>query len=113
MPSKIAPENYVFKFGKFRDMKATDILKLSKVDKDGNDVAVGKKYLEWVCTQEWFKHADIIKHVIAKYNDCITDEHESEPEVPKLEPKKKKEKSKEPKTVKIDRDEESKTLNFQ
>ena len=41
MTSTITPESYVFKFGKHINMKAYDVARLIKVDKNGKDVNVG------------------------------------------------------------------------
>ena len=65
MTSKITSESYVFKFGKFINMKACDVARLTKVDKYGNDVNVGLQYLEFLVDKcDWFRHKDIITQVI-------------------------------------------------
>ena len=93
----ITPESYVFHFGKYKDMKAVDIAQIYTVDKDGNSIAKGLMYLEWICEKDWFKHSDIIQKIIDDAKQNMSDEEE-----PKPEPKKKKEMKKEKKsTVKI------------
>ena len=113
MPSKIAPEHYVFKFGRYNGFKAVDVAEMYKVNpKTGAEEAVGLKYLHFLVEKcEWFRDTEIIKKVIEMAEANMSDA-DSEPEKPKEEPKKKKEK-KEKTTVKIARDEESKTLNFE
>ena len=95
---KLTPETYVMRFGKFKDQKAVDIAKIYTVDKDGNSVAKGLMYLEWICEKDWFKHSDIIQKIIYDAKQNMSDEEE-----PKPEPKKKKETKKS--TVKISQEE--------
>ena len=115
MTPKIAPEDYVLKFGKYKNMRAVDVAEIYTVDGEGNDKPVGLVYLEWLCSQDWFKHTDILEQAICNARNAMSDEADSEPE-PEPQPKKKKEKKdKELKkgTVKIAVDEECKTLNFE
>ena len=72
---KITPESYVFKFGKYKDMKAVDVAKIYTVDKNGQEQPKGMKYLEWSCApeQNWFKHADIIQQVINNAKNPIAE----------------------------------------
>lgn len=107
MANKIKPEDYVFKFGKYKDMRAVDVAEIYKVDKDGNDVPIGLSYLEWLCNQDWFKHTEIIKTIIETAKQCMSEPEEEQ----KPEPKKKKEPKKNG-VVKISTDVESKTVQF-
>ena len=86
---KITPQNYVFKFGKYKDMKAVDVAEIYTVDKDGHDVPKGLLYLQWICDQDWFKHSDIIRKIIADAKECMSEKDETKP-VTKPESKKKK-----------------------
>ena len=107
MTSKISPEDYVLKFGKYKNMRAIDVAQIYVVDKDGNDKATGLMYLEWICKQEWFKHKDIIEKVISNAEQQ-GNASEEEPQQ-----KKKDKKPKKKSTVKISTDVDSKTLEFQ
>ena len=79
MTSKITPESYVFKFGKFINMKACDVARLTKVDKYGNDVNVGLQYLEFLVDKcDWFRHKDIITQVIHEAKKNIKQEPDDE-----------------------------------
>ena len=61
-------DNYVMPFGKYKMMKLNDIIKIKTVDKDGQDKQTGLLYLQWLITQDWFKHKDIVNEVISKCN---------------------------------------------
>ena len=108
MTSKFTPENYVMPLGKYRGMRAVDVSKLYTVDKNGEDVDSGVKYLTWLIQQNLFKHADIIRAIIGDTKQCATDTEEK----PKPEPKKTNPKEKKT-TVKITTEEKSKTVNFE
>ncbi len=126
MPLKISPENYVLPLGKYKGLYAKDAVKIVVVDKDGKEKKEGLRYMKWLIDQPWFRDTEIIKKLISDAEGDIADDdhyptgdscfaskeakHEAEYEVPK---KKKNKDQKETKTVKISRDEESKTLNFQ
>jgi hypothetical protein len=66
MAQTISPENYVMSFGKFKGMKAIDIVNIHTVDGNDVDVSTGLNYLEWLLEpeQKWFKHSDIIKKIV-------------------------------------------------
>ena len=83
MTSKITPETYVLKFGKYKNMRAVDVAQIYEVDKDGNYVGKGLKYLSWLCDQDWFKHKDIVEKIIKSHNSVDADAK------PEQEPKKK------------------------
>ena len=77
MTSQITPESYVFKFGKFLNMKACDVSKITKVDKNGKDVNVGLQYLEFLVEKcDWFRHKDIISKVIENAKKNLVKEPE-------------------------------------
>jgi len=105
MTSKITYDQYVFRFGKYNKMKATDVAKIYTVDKDGKDVATGLFYLQCLVDKAtWFRDTDIIKQVIMNAKKNNTDVIE---EIPKVE----KEKPKKSSTVKINT--ENKVVEFQ
>ena len=110
--SEITAENYVFKFGKYINMRACDIAEIKTIDKNGNEVYKGMKYLIWLCDQDWFKHKEIITQIIKN-----SDQEQEQDEEPKKEQKK--EPKKEPKkkiikpNIKINPEEISKTVVFQ
>ena len=61
---KITPENYTFKFGKFKNMRAVDVLKIKTIDKKDQEVNSGELYMKWLLEQEWFANKDIISSVL-------------------------------------------------
>ena len=90
MPVKIAPEDYVFRFGRYNEMRAVDVAEIYKVDKDGEDVPVGLKYLIFLVEKcDWFRDTDIIKQVMGNAGNAMSEEADSEPE-PEPQPKRKK-----------------------
>ena len=107
MNTNIKPEEYVLKFGKYKNMRAVDVAEIYVVDpKTQEDKPVGLLYLEWLCKQDWFKHKDIVEQVIQNAKGCMSDaDAEMSPEE---QPKKKEQKKKG--TVKITTNE---TLDFQ
>ena len=108
--SEITAENYVFKFGKYINMRAVDVAEIKTIDKNGNEVYKGMKYLIWLCDQDWFKHKEIITKII-KNSDQEQDEEpkKEQKKEPKKEPKKKIIKP----NIKINPEEISKTVVFQ
>ena len=69
-----SPDTYVFKFGKYKGMKAKDVKKLGveKTNKKSGETFMcnaGKHYLEFLLTLQWLCKSD--KKVIAKilFND--------------------------------------------
>ena len=109
MTTKIAPDQYVLKFGKYKDMKAVDVAEIYKVNKDGEDVPVGLNYMIWLCEQDWFKHADILQQIIENAKSNMSEEADSEPE-PQPEPKKKKDSKK---RTKVNATDVSRIVDFQ
>ena len=50
MINSIKPEDYIFKFGKYINMRAIDIAELYKVNpKTGKDEPVGLQYMKFLC----------------------------------------------------------------
>ena len=113
MSSNIAPESYIFKFGKYANMRAVDVSDLYKVNpKTGQDEAVGLKYLHFLVEKcSWFRDTEMIKKVIEMAESNMSEEADSEPE-PKPEPKKKKDSKKSVK-VTINASDVSKVIDFQ
>ena len=104
----LTPESYVFRFGKYKNMKAIDVADIYEVDKNGEDKPKGLQYLQWIVQQEWFKHTNIIEQIIKSSIDCNSADDEKEQEKPAQEavqpdikPKKEKKdkKEKKPKDV--------------
>ena len=93
MSQIISPENYVLKFGKYKNMRAIDVSQIYQVDKNGDDKSVGLQYLQWLVKCDWFKHKDIIDQIIKTAESCISDVEEEikKEENPKKENKDKKE----------------------
>ena len=78
---KISPDQYVFRFGKYRNMKAVDIADIYEVDKNGNDKPVGLMYLKFLVEKcEWFRHSEIIEQVIKNAIDCMSGDEGKEQE---------------------------------
>ena len=111
MTSKITPQEYVLRFGKYKNQRACDVAEIYTVDADGNDKPVGLMYLEWLCEQDWFKHANILQQIIENAKSNMSEEADSEPE-PQPEPKKKKD-SKKTAKVTINAPDVSKVIDFQ
>lgn len=69
----LTPENYVMKFGKYKNMRAVDIADIYEVDKNGDDKPVGILYLKFLVEKcDWFKHKDIIEQIIKNAIDCMS-----------------------------------------
>ena len=100
-------EDYILRFGKYKNYRAIDVAQIYVVDKDGNDKPVGLMYLSWVCKQDWFKHKDIVEQVIQNAKGCMSD---ADAEMSPEEKQKKKESKKKKGTVQIEINE---TLDFQ
>ena len=99
----LTPENYVMRFGKYKNMKAVDIAEIYEVDKNGNDKPVGLMYLKFLVEKcDWFRHREIIEQVIKKAVECASaDEKEPEQQKQTVEnPKKEKKSNKEKVTSK-------------
>ena len=98
--------NYVLRFGKYKDHRAVDVAEIYKVNpKTGQDEPVGLKYLKFLCDQDWFRHKDIIEHIIKKAEECMSEiEEEPKEEPKKKEPKTKKEQNPKKTIVKVSND---------
>lgn len=99
MSQIISPENYVLKFGKYKNMRAIDVSEIYQVDKNGDDKPVGLFYLKWLISCDWFKHGHIIKQIIETAEQCISDPEDAKPKQEAVKPKKEK-KEAEPKEKK-------------
>ena len=71
-------ENYIIPFGKYKSMKLVDVIKIKCVDKNGEDKQTGLLYLQWLVTQDWFRHKDIVNDVLSKCNNTIKEEPKKE-----------------------------------
>ena len=80
MINSIKPEDYIFKFGKYMNMRAVAIAELYKVNpKTGKDEPVGLQYMIFLCEKcDWFKHKDIIEQIIKLAEDNMSDLEEEE-----------------------------------
>ena len=98
MSEIISPENYVLKFGKYKNMRAIDVSELYQVDKDGNDKPVGLLYLKWLVSCDWFKHKETIQKIIELAESTMSDPEDAKPEQEQeaVKPKKEKKEKKEP-----------------
>ena len=109
--NQLSPDTYVFMFGKYKGMLASDIANI-RVIKNEKQIKEGQRYLKWVCQQDWFKHKPIIEQIINKFDD-----DEDEKEDVKTKSIKKKKEPKEPKasknvSIKLKKDDESNVLSF-
>ena len=82
----LTKDNYVMKFGKYKNMFIKDIAKITTIDKNGETKKDGLQYLKWLITCDWFKHQNIVKQLI----DDIGEEIEEIKEEKKVEKKGKK-----------------------
>ena len=74
----LTPQNYVFKFGKFKGYKALDVVKIKTVNKNCEEVDTGLQYLEFLVNKcDWFRHADFIKQIIADAKGSTSEVDES------------------------------------
>ena len=85
----LTKDNYVMKFGKYKNMLIKDVAKITTIDKNGETKKVGLQYLQWITGQEWFKHQNIVKELI----DDIVKEFGEDKEEKKIEKKSKKNKT--------------------
>lgn len=94
MTTNITAENYVFKFGKYKNMLLTDVANFKSVDKKGNMKKTGLQYLKWLVQQDWFKNTDIINEVINKFDveEDNNDDNKIVEEKPKIDKRKKEKK---------------------
>ncbi len=85
--TSLTPDNYIFKFGKFINKRAVDVLKIKKVNpKTGKMENEGYLYMKWLVDKtDWFKHKQIIEEILDKYeNEMTDDDTETEEEVEEI-----------------------------
>ena len=71
---KLTPEGYIFKFGKYKNYLAKDVIKITTIDKNNKSVKTGLLYMKWLVDQcDWFKHKEIIQEIIDKEEDTGED----------------------------------------
>ena len=61
--------NYIMKFGKFKNMRAVDTAQIKTVIKLGNLENTGMNYLKFIVGLDWFKHSAIVQKVIDEYKE--------------------------------------------
>ena len=74
----LTKDNYVMKFGKYKNMFIKDIAKITTIDKNGETKKDGLQYLRWLIGQEWFKHQNIVKQLIDDIGEEIKEEKKVE-----------------------------------
>lgn len=67
----LTKDNYVMKFGKFKNMLIKDVAKITTIDKNGETKKVGLQYLQWLTGQDWFKHQSILKDLMNEIGEEI------------------------------------------
>ena len=77
MTEALTKDNYVMKFGKYKNMLIKDIVKITTIDKNGKTKKDGLQYLQWLITCDWFKHQNIVKELIDDIGEEI-EEHKEE-----------------------------------
>ena len=108
---KLTPEGYIFKFGKYKNYLAKDVIKITTIDKNNKSVKTGLIYMKWLVDQcDWFKHKEIIQEIINKEEDmgedaddeAIKKQPNNKPEKQPKQPKQPKEKKNKDAKMKID-----------
>ena len=61
--------NYIMKFGKFKNMRAVDIAQIKTGNKLGNLENTGINYSNFIVGLDWFKHSQIVQKVIDEYEE--------------------------------------------
>ena len=61
MTEALTKDNYVMKFGKYKNMLIKDVAKITTIDKNGKTKKDGLQYLQWLIGQEWFKHQRAVR----------------------------------------------------
>ena len=83
MTEALTKDNYVMKFGKYKNMLIKDVAKITTIDKNGKTKKDGLQYLQWLITTcDWFKHQTIVKELLDDIDKEI-DEHKEEKKVEK------------------------------
>ena len=77
MTEALTKDNYVMKFGKYKNMLIKDVAKITTIDKNGKTKKDGLQYLQWLIGQEWFKHQTILKELLDDIGEEI-EEHKEE-----------------------------------
>ena len=68
---RVTPDNYTFRFGKYKQMLAKDIIKLQKENKLGQMEPVGLKYIMWLINEAtWLNSFD--RNILTKIVDKNT-----------------------------------------
>ena len=97
----LKPESFILPFGKYKSMRAIDVVNITQVDKNGDDKPVGLLYLKWLVSQDWFRNTDIIEQIIKDVEDVDTETKEITQEINKPKIKKSEAKPTEKKTKKV------------
>ena len=112
----------VMPLGKYKGMYVTDIVKLTQVDKNGEDKPVGFNYLKWLVQQDWYHHKETIQKIIDDVSNTISDvdtetkeivEEIKKPKIKKSEAKPTEKKSKKTKEGTVNISTENNVLEFQ
>ena len=82
MTEALTKDNYVMKFGKYKNMLIKDVAKITTIDKSGKTKKDGLQYLQWLITCDWFKHQTIVKELLDDIGE-ETEEHKEEKRVEK------------------------------
>ena len=82
MTEALTKDNYVMKFGKYKNMLIKDVAKITTIDKNGKTKKDGLQYLQWLITCDWFKHQTIVKELLDDIGEEI-EEHKEEKRVEK------------------------------
>ena len=62
-------ETYVLRFGKYKNLLAKDIAKITEVNKYGKKVPAGLNYLKFLVEKaEWFRHREIIEEIMKRFD---------------------------------------------
>jgi len=72
----LTPENYVLRFGQYKNMRAVDVAEIYEIDKTGNEYPKGLMYLQFLCKTDWFRHTDILQKIINKAISEISDDED-------------------------------------
>ena len=72
----LTPENYVLRFGQYKNMRAVDVAKIYVIDRYGNNYPKGLMYLQFLCKTDWFRQIDILQKIINNAVNDISDDKE-------------------------------------
>ena len=93
----LTPENYVLRFGQYKNMRAVDVAEIYEIDKTGNEYPKGRMYLQFLCKTDWFRHTDILQKIINKAISDISDDEDRDHVHSSMNKDKKTKKDKKPK----------------